>query len=58
MKDLKLTIQIDKPAKDIFEFILNPQNTPKWIDFITVDETSEWPPKLGTPYRNRRNYDR
>lgn len=53
MQQLKLTIQIKKSPQQVFAFVLDPRNTPKWIEFITFEETNEWPPRLGTIYRNK-----
>lgn len=53
MKEAKYTIQINKPTSIVFEFSTNPSNTPKWIDGITEEKTSEWPVRIGTIYRNR-----
>lgn len=53
MKENILRINIARTAEDVFEFTANPANTPKWIDFIAEEQTNEWPPKIGTVYRNQ-----
>ena len=52
MKDLKLTVKINKPAKEVFEFTTNPNNTPLWIDSIVKETADRDTPHIGTIYRN------
>ena len=53
MKDNRLTIQINKPSAEVFAYYTNPKNTPLWWDAIVVEETSDWPIKMGTIYRSK-----
>jgi hypothetical protein len=55
MKECKLVIQIDQSAEDVFQFTLNPNNTPLWIDSIVREKTNESPTRIGTIYRNVNN---
>ncbi|MGZ6004854.1 MAG: DUF3284 domain-containing protein [Candidatus Saccharimonadales bacterium] len=47
------TVIIDKPVHETFLASLNPKNTPLWIEGMVEEQASEFPPKLGTLYKNR-----
>ena len=53
----RLRITINRPIKDVFEFALDPGNTPKWISVIKSEETSDWPAQNGTVYTNQDRND-
>jgi hypothetical protein len=53
MNKNKLTIVIDRSSKDVFEFTVNPKNTPLWISHIQEEAADAYPPKIGTIYKNR-----
>jgi len=53
VKDKRLKIIINQPSDVVFNFTLDPKNTPKWIDGIEQEITSEWPVKIGSTYRNQ-----
>lgn len=55
MNNKRLSIKIKCLPKDIFEFTLNPKNTPAWIKFIKSETSNEYPTKLGTVYKNISN---
>lgn len=50
-----LSIQIHRPINHVFDFTIDPKNTPSWIDGIVAEETSEWPINIGTIYRNKNS---
>lgn len=52
MKDLRLTVKINRPIGEVFEFTTNPINTPKWIDSVEGEKADLYPPKIGTIYQN------
>lgn len=54
MKPLTQTTTINKPPQEVFDFCINPENTPKWVGAITQEQSNEWPVRLGTVYRNQR----
>lgn len=52
MKNCRLTIKINKTPNVVYDFYINPNNTPLWTNSIIKEQTNEWPIKIGTIYRN------
>ncbi len=53
MKKNKITIIVDKPIEEVFEFTTNPQNTHLWVPSISEEVAEEYPPKINSRYKNR-----
>lgn len=53
MRTNTLSIIIKTSAQQLFEFTLNPNNTPLWIDGIIQEEIDTENPQLGTHYKNQ-----
>jgi len=51
-KENSISIEINSPISTVFEFTINPKNTPLWIDNISREEANNHPIKLGTEYKN------
>lgn len=52
MKTNEIRIIIDAPANDIFEFVLEPKNTPTWIEGAGEETVNTDQIGLGTVYSN------
>ena len=52
MRENKLTIFINKPIKEVFDYSLESNNVPKWITSIKEEIPEERTVKLGTQLRN------
>jgi uncharacterized protein YndB with AHSA1/START domain len=49
-------ITIERPLHEVFEFVADPENVPKWNDAIVeTRKTSEGPVGIGTTYRQIRS---
>jgi len=53
MKQNLLKIIIDRPVEKVFVYTTNPKNTHLWIPSISEEVADEYPPKIGTQYKNR-----
>ncbi|MFA5174318.1 MAG: hypothetical protein WC438_04015 [Candidatus Pacearchaeota archaeon] len=58
MKKNNLTIIINKPVIEVFEFTINPNNTPQWIKGIKEELSDNYPPNINTIYKNCDNSNR
>ncbi len=53
MKENKLTIRINRPVSEVFDFTITPSNTPQWIDSISSESIEGNVMGIGTRYTNQ-----
>jgi len=53
MKDLRLSIKINKPVEEVFAYATNSNNTPTWYPSIKEEVPSNPKFQLGTKIKNR-----
>ncbi|MFH0955581.1 MAG: hypothetical protein V1777_05740 [Candidatus Micrarchaeota archaeon] len=53
MKKNVLTVEIKRPVEAVFQFCINPANTPKWISSILEEKTDKPHVGLGTIYSQK-----
>ncbi len=51
MAKLEISTVINRPVEEVFAFLSNPENDPKWRSGIEVKKTSEGPIGVGATYR-------
>lgn len=58
MIEFQNTIEIERPAKEVFDFLARFENLPKWNYFVLeVKKTSEGPVGVGATYHQIRKTD-
>lgn len=53
MRQNKLKITIKRKLRDVFRFTTDPANTHVWIPTIVEEIAGNYPPEVGTVYKNR-----
>jgi hypothetical protein len=55
MKQNKISIIINKPLSEVFNFTIDPKSTPNWIDFIKEEIVDISNIGVGVKYKNTNN---
>ena len=56
MRELILSVLISRPIDGVFEYLIDPNHSPDWIESFKEESAEPWPPRVGTTYRNS-NYE-
>ena len=52
MRKFTLSVFINRPQQDVFDFLSEPANLPKWdVDFVSAEWMSSEAPGIGSTYR-------